>query len=417
MVSAVKWIGIMGCIILAAGSLPAQGLFEFNDPQELPFNVNSDAPEILPILAPNGNQLYFSRSLYDLNTGGKYAGHDIWMSERTSSGWTRAEQMEFPFNTKGNDALVGVNRQGDRAFIMRTFPNKKIPGIYYVQKAKGEWGDEKLIAVENLSTQGSLGFYMHPDEDVLLISMKAADSQGEEDIYISVKGSNGVWSPATNLGTTINTSGYEISPFLSDDKRSLYFSSNGHKGLGDADIFVSYRLYDSWETWTVPRNLGEKINSKKFDAYFSLVGDTLAYFSSNKGGRFTDVYSSRVTHAGPERNVIPLAEAEIDSLIGKNVARKVEFNERSTALNANQRELLWYIATKLISQKDVRIMLVPSKEDDQDLTSNRLNSIIAQLAGAGIEGSRIKKPTEPVSQIYAQNTPPSRGEVHLVLIR
>lgn len=392
-------------------------VFEFEDPHELPFNVNSDGEEVMPILSPDGKQLYFSRSLYELNNGGKYAGHDIWESDRTPSGWTRAENSKNRFNTKGNDAVIGISKTGNTIYLMRTYPGRKVKGIYFSTRTKGQWSAPELIPIEGLESQDALGFYMHPDENVLLISMKGTDSHGQEDLYISIKSTYGTWSKATNMGTTINTGGYEISPFLSDDKRSLYFASNGHKGYGDADVFVSYRLYDSWETWTVPKNLGEKVNSKKFDAYFSLYGDTLAYFTSTRNGRYANIYTTKVTEAGPERKVIPLAEDEIDSLIGKNVARKVAFNERSTSLSANQRELLWYIATKLISQKDVRIMLVPSTEDDADITSNRLNSIIAQLAGAGIEGSRIRKTEEKANQYAKLTEPPTKGEVRLVLIR
>lgn len=413
MVSMVRSIAVV-CVLFF--SLPAAAqLFEFEDPQPLPFNVNSDAQEVLPLLQPDGRKMYFARALYELNVGGRYAGHDIWESERTSSGWTRASNSDLRFNTKANEAVVGMSRDGNTLYLMRTMPDRKVNGVYVARKNRGVWSEPELIPIEGLESQQSLGFYMHPDGDVLLISMRASDSHGQEDLYISLKSTYGTWSKATNLGTTINTNGYEISPFLSDDKRSLYFASNGHPGHGDADIFVSYRLYDSWETWTVPRNLGEKINSPKFDAYFAIYGDTLAFFTSTRNGRFADIYSTKVSQAALQRDVIPLADAEVDSLIGSNVARKVEFKDRSTSLSANQRELLWYIATKLISQKDVRIMLVPSTEDDAEITNNRLNSIIAQLAGAGIEGSRIRKTEDPS---YARlNHNPDRGEVHLVLIR
>lgn len=414
MVNVVK---LMLFFLLTLPLVVAGQVFEFEDPLQLPFNVNSDAQEVLPMLSPDGKKLYFSRALHELNTGGKYAGHDIWQSERTSTAWTRASNTDLPFNTKGNEAIIGVSSNGNTLYFMRTFPDKRVDGIYVSTRDKGIWSEGKLIPIEGLESQEALGFYMHPAGDVLLISMRASDSQGEEDIYISLKSSYGTWSKATNLGTAINTSGYEISPFLSDDKRSLYFSSSGHRGQGEADIFVSYRLYDSWETWTVPRNLGEKVNSNKFDAYFSIYGDTLAYFTSTRKGRFSDIYTTKVSQAALERDVIPLQEDEIDSLIGTNVARKVEFNDRSTSLSANQRELLWYIATKLISQKDVRIMLVPSKDDDTDITNNRLNSIIAQLAGAGIEGSRIRKTEDQSTQYARLNHTPGKGEVHLVLIR
>ncbi len=416
MVSMVRSIAVVFVLLF---SLPVKGqlLFEFEKPEPLSFNVNSDAQEAMPLLTPDGKKLYFARSLYELNVGGRYAGHDIWESDRTSSGWTRASNTELRFNTKANEAVVGIGRDGNTIYFMRTMPDKKVNGVYVTKKNRGVWSEPELIPIEGLESQQSLGFYMHPDGDVLLISMRASDSHGQEDLYLSLKSTYGTWSKATNLGTTINTNGFEISPFLSEDKRSLYFSSNGHQGHGDADIFVSYRLYDSWETWTVPRNLGEKVNSPKFDAYFSLYGDSLAFFTSTRNGRFADIYTMQVSQAAMQRDVVPLAEEEIDSLIGSNVARKVEFTERSTSLSATQRELLWYIATKLISQKDVRIMLVPCSDDEPEITNNRLNSIIAQLAGAGIEGSRIRKTDDPANQYARLNHNPDRGEVHLVLIR
>ena len=410
--------GFCFCLLLWPVFGRAQELV-YSDPTIMPFGINGDGQQILPILSPDAKRLIFSRSFFDLNTGGKYAGHDIWVSERNGSSWQRASNSYFGFNTRGNEALIGVSRNGETVYLMKTLPNKRVSGIYYSTFERGKWAEPTLIPIEGIETEGSLGFYMHPDQDVLLISMKASNSQGEEDIYISTKSSEGLWSPVRNLGTAVNTKGYEISPFLSDDKRTLYFSSNGHKGLGDADIFFCSRLYDSYETWTAPKNLGDKVNSKKFDAYFSIYGDSVAYLASDRNGKLLDIYTIRVSKTGPEREVIPLEPLEVDSLIGKNVARKLAFNERATSLNANQRELLWYIATKLIGQKDVRIMLVPSREDDQEITGSRLNSIVAQLAGAGIEGSRIRRTITANQMSVVAQLPdmPEKGEVRIVLIR
>lgn len=392
---------------------------EFGEAEPLPFNVNSDGHEILPLLSTDGKFLFFSRSLYDLNDGGRYSGHDIWVAERSKKEWSRAINSYFPFNTKNNEAVIGTSRNGETIYLMKTTSNKRVTGIYSSKFVRGKWGEPTLISIEGLESEGSLGFYMHPDEDVLLISMKASNGRGEEDLYISTKSSKGEWSAVRNLGTAVNTKGAELSPFLSDDKRTLYFSSNGHRGLGDFDVFSSTRLYDSWETWTTPQNLGEKVNTKKFDAYFSIYGDSIAYLASNRKGKFMDIFSLRISQSGPEREIILVDEPEVDSLIGKNVARKVVFSGRATALNANQRELLWYIANKLIGRKDVRIMLVPSQEDDESLTSNRLNAIVAQLAGAGIEGSRIRRSITPGQMASINQLPemPGKGEVRIVLIR
>jgi hypothetical protein len=84
--------------------------------------------------------------------------------------------------------------------------------------------------------------------------MKSDAAIGREDIYITFKDQDGEWSKPLNLGNTINTVGFEISPFYMEEDSMLYFASNGHEGSGDADIFRSKRLDASWTKWTKPPN-------------------------------------------------------------------------------------------------------------------------------------------------------------------
>jgi hypothetical protein len=79
----------------------------------------------------------------------------------------------------------------------------------------------------------------------------------------------------TNLGKPINTSGNEEAPFISNDGKFLYFSSDAHESLGNMDIFVSG--YSSDSAWSEPRNLGAPINSTGNDVFFT-------YFENNKTG-------------------------------------------------------------------------------------------------------------------------------------
>jgi hypothetical protein len=193
------------------------------------------------------------------------------------------------------------------------------------------------------------------------------------------------------MGTTINSRGYEISPYLSADKKRLYFASNGHGGEGDADIFYSERLYNSWETWSVPVNLGNSINSKKFDAYFSIYGDTIAYFASNRDGRYADLYEAKVVQgktvlAGGQRY---LSKEEWNRKLGGPVSNEIVFSPRTTKLNASQEELLFYIANKLQLEKDVRFHLIVTEEEDAGLTKERLEAVSAYLQQSGIGEDRI----------------------------
>ena len=126
--------------------------------------------------------------------------------------------------------------------------------------------------------------------DVIVISYAGPKSLGEEDLYVSLK-QNEKWTAPIHLGSKINSSGFEISPFLSKENDTLYFSTNGRGGQGDADIFFAVRNSDSWTDWSTPVNIGPQINSTKFDAYFT-ISDGFFYWSSNRDSERSDIYYS-----------------------------------------------------------------------------------------------------------------------------
>jgi outer membrane protein OmpA-like peptidoglycan-associated protein len=125
-------------------------------------------------------------------------------------------------------------------------------------------------------------------ETYILISCECTGTKGQEDLYVSKRETDGSWGEPIHLGGNINTSGYEISPYLSEDTYSLFFSTDGLGGEGDADVFVSFRLDETWTNWSKPMNMGNKINSPDFDAYF-IMSSNDAYFASTRGGN-SDIY-------------------------------------------------------------------------------------------------------------------------------
>ncbi|MER3328840.1 MAG: hypothetical protein RIF34_04610, partial [Candidatus Kapaibacterium sp.] len=100
--------------------------------------------------------------------------------------------------------------------------------------------------------------------------------------YVSVKDDAGNWGEPINLGSTINTEHAERKPFLHPDGMTLYFSSNGHPGLGRLDLYMAKRLYeDSWTDWSEPINMGKEINSPGNEraTIINTFGE-LAYFAT-----------------------------------------------------------------------------------------------------------------------------------------
>ena len=389
-------------------------ILDFDAIEKMPATINTEAEESMPLVSPDGNKLYFVRILSNENIGGKYTGHDVWMSERKGTTWTKANN-KFPFNNKNNNAVIGISSDGSILYLMDASSSKKINGIFFSRKHNGTWNKPEFVPVPGFDGIGSAGFYVSPDFKVIFISMRGRDTKGEEDLYISLKTNSGIWSVPKNLGPVINTNGFEISPFLSTDKQRLYFASNGHEGLGNADIFYCDRLYGSWETWSAPRNLGPKINSDKFDAFFSIYGDTLAYFSSDRSGKLADLYKAKVS-PGDEIYAITqryLHEKEMNDLLGGKISRRIVFERNAVDLNGQQKELLYFIANKLLHKGDVNFHIIMSEEDDPELSSKRQTVVYDFLRQSGIESHRMIMSTGK----FKNNSKSTNGVVEIILFQ
>ncbi len=381
-------------------------VYLFSPPVKLGENVNSPAEESMPLISPLGDKLYFVRTFYEFNIGGKLSGQDIWVSTRNELGqWEPATNQLININNQRNNAVIGFNTDGTALYLLNSYrPNTtKIHGIAKSIRVGNEWSKPYDIRITGLESENSfIGFYMNPTEDVLFISMNAPGSYGEEDLYVSIKGENGRWSKPENLGATINTKGFEISPYLAPDGETLFFSSDGHDGFGGADIYMAKRLYDSWIIWTKPINLGSDINSEGFEAYLSIYDNKEAYFVSNKGGEFADIYMSeiilkedKIEVAEINKSKYKLTESEIQELLGFPLNRTIYFEFGSFNVAPSSRELIYFLANKLVENPDYNIELVghTSEEGTEDfnkaLSLNRAKEVAKYFEEFGISPDRI----------------------------
>lgn len=200
-----------------------------------------------------------------------------------------------------------------------------------------------------------------------------------------------------NLGSTINTSESEISPFLSADKKTLYFSSKGHAGYGDMDIFMAERLYNSWTVWRKPKNLGSKINSSAFDGYYSEYGDSIAFFSSNRESELSEIYQTRINSFSYKNlskdldsqiKLNYLTERDLIEYFGFIFNQNIKFIDNSAFITEKSQELLYFIANKLNEIEVLRIELTCSSTDKK-LRIERLNSVNVYLQNLNVSAERI----------------------------
>lgn len=260
-----------------------------SNPEKLAGAVNSEAEESIPVFSKDSSFLYFVRT-FDTANKGNENDQDIWVCEKSEEGGYANPKQVKELNNKFNNAVLGLNSTGTRMYVLNAYDGKKdqIKGIAVSENKGGSWSTPVHLEIPGLDIDGDFyGFHVNEKEDIIIISYKGPGTLGEEDLYYSQK-NGAVWSAPVSMGSTLNTKGYEISPFLSKSQDTLYFSSNGHGGQGDADIFYSVKQ-GSWSSWSTPKNLGNVINSPKFDAYFIHSGSQ-AYWSTNRESERSDIW-------------------------------------------------------------------------------------------------------------------------------
>ncbi len=360
----------------------------FGPPEKLEPEINTSGEEIGPMLSHDGKTLYFSRAFYESNQGGALAGSDIWKAEKDSSGnWQQAVNVGRPWNNNRANAIIGINQDHTVVYLLNAYTNRS--GISFSKLKSDSWDSPEFISIPDLQRDDFVGFYIVPTFDVVFISMKGKDTKGKEDLYISLKNSVGDWSTPRNLGPAINTTGFEISPFLSADKKRLYFASNGHQGSGDADIFYSDRLFDSWETWSVPKSVGQMVNSSGFEAYLTIQNEKY-YFSRNGDIYYGNLATKVRENLGEDRQY--LTEAEVKQKFGSAFETSLLFNCANTELSRSHNGALRKIADAVKQQPALRVHLMGDRSDDRssfELYQKRLLNILEWLRNSGIDGGRI----------------------------
>ena len=127
------------------------------------------------------------------------------------------------------------------------------------------------------------------NERFMIISTHGDFTHGKDDLYV-IEYINGEWGHLTSLGSQVNSKDQEITPFLGDDNKTLFFASDRAGGKGSFDIYMTKRLDDTWRNWSKPVNVYE-INSWASETSFCFYDtDPYAYFvMSDEIGAYGDI--------------------------------------------------------------------------------------------------------------------------------
>ena len=260
-------------------------------PVNLGIGINTPDDETMPSLTIDGKFLYFTRHY----GSGRMQDEDIYMSMHTSSGWQQASSIGSNINTEQYvEGAQNISASGKYLF----FTSAERPDgvgradIYMARKVGDEWERANDIG----GPINTPGYETQPcisaDGRQLYYSGIRADGYGGTDIWVSNLNPDGTWGKPQNLGPNVNSEYDDMRPFIHPDGQTLYFSSRGHDGMGNFDIFMSRKQPDG--TWGKAVNLGYPINTAgdELGLYVTADGAT-AYFSSDRpeGKGQGDIYS------------------------------------------------------------------------------------------------------------------------------
>lgn len=266
--------------------------------ERLPNEINGYQPVLVPVLTPDGNRLYLDRKSHPANRNGVKDFDDIWYSDRLSSNsWTEPKNL-LELNTPESDVLFWISPDERKGLVYGIYSddykNKK-QGFSFSEFDGENWSKTLPLNIKDFYND-SLNFYatMSADENVLIIAVSRKDGFGGLDLYVSfLDEKKDEYSTPQNLGRDINTKFDDEAPFLAYDNKTLYFSSNGLKGEGEQDLYMTRRLDDSWKKWSKPVNLGKKINTKfgEHGICLNSLGDSAIIVSYDTVSKRKGLYS------------------------------------------------------------------------------------------------------------------------------
>ncbi len=197
---------------------------------------------------------------------------DIYILSKTENAWTNLKTIDGPINSGANEGSGFLTSDGSRFFFTRwSITNKNECAIYFSRYFNGDWlPSQKMNDKVNLDGYRSTDPSVSPDGSIIYYSSNRPGGFGKMDIwYEFIDEAGRTYGEPINMGAMFNTGEDETSPFFHEGTSTLYFSSDGHPGFGGLDVLkASFNTSDS--IWSLPKNLGQPINSSNDDTYFVL---------------------------------------------------------------------------------------------------------------------------------------------------
>jgi outer membrane protein OmpA-like peptidoglycan-associated protein/tetratricopeptide (TPR) repeat protein len=302
--------------------------------------INTAYPEYAPVVSADQNEIIFTSNRPNTmgggidETDGLYY-EDVYISSKKNGVWSAPVQMSTNINTDNHDASIALSPDGQTLLIYRFEQSSsytKSSGDLYTSRLEGKtWGKAEKLPDNINSNYWEPSASITEDGKTIFFTSNKPGGKGGTDIYYSRRLPDGSWDKAINIGATINTPYDEDCPFIHPDGKTLYFSSKGHNSMGGFDIFVS-RLDPETNTWGKPENFGYPISTAHDDLHFVITADARrVYFSTTRdeGYGHKDIYYADIKEKEAAKMLL-ITGVVTDSLTGNPVEVKIRVSDNQT---------------------------------------------------------------------------------------
>lgn len=345
-------------------------------------NINTKYPEYGMIMTADAQVMYFTSrrangTSNDIDPFSDGYYEDVYSSHKVGDGWSKAQNVGSPINTKGHDAAVALSPDGSRMIL---YKDDKGDGNLYESVKEGDvWSKPKKLGKEiNSKYHESSAWYTPDGQHLYFVSSRPRQSVGNStghDIYVATWNKDKErWGDVKRLPDNVNTPYDEDGIYVHPDGKTLYFSSKGHNSMGGFDVFKTVKQDDG--TWSDPVNLGYPINTPDDDVFFVVAANGRdAYMTSYRKEGYGDKDLYKVTILGKAKPPILTGEDMLLANAGApiraaQIAPKVAVSSQVTILKG------------IVRDADTKQPL----KADIELVDNEKDVVIAQFSSDSKSG-------------------------------
>lgn len=233
----------------------------------LPDPLNSASSELHPVVSDNEKIIVFVRKLkfYDA----------ILLCQYDGTIWSQPLNLNPLLESDGDFYPACLSSDGKELYLIKTSSGGG--DLYVSYNRDNSWTKPEKLGPSINSPSNETSAFLTADGQWLYFSSDRAGGKGGLDIYVAKRIAGNQWGKAKNAGKTINSGFDEESPCLTNQGKTIYFSSKGHYSMGGFDLFYSAK---NGRKWSEPVNAGYPVNSTADNNFFVVKqGGEILYVS------------------------------------------------------------------------------------------------------------------------------------------